>query len=43
MDIGGRTADINTAEMGWTSRPAGILSGYPVLPVENANRLGGSK
>src|SRR5690348_13576022 len=28
---------------GWTSRVTGILSGYPVLPIEIANRLGGSK
>ena len=28
---------------GWMRPAAGILSGYPVLPIEIANRLGGSK
>ena len=39
----GAAGNIKTAEMGWTGRLAGILSGYPVLPVEIAKRLGGSK
>jgi len=28
---------------GWDFARAGILSGYPVLPIKIANRLGGSK
>src|SRR6185437_4280061 len=37
-----RDAEIRL-KRGWTSRVTGILSGYPVLPMEIANRLGGSK
>jgi hypothetical protein len=34
---------VTCAKWGWTLRVTGILSGYPVLPIEIANRLGGSK
>jgi hypothetical protein len=33
----------NTPETGLADAYVGILSGYPALPKEIANRLGGSK
>jgi len=44
--VGGSRLAGNTEillKRGWSSRVTGILSRYPVLPIEIANRLGGSK